>query len=214
MRAVRPAKAKLYSEAIRKSIHLVALPSIFAALLAACDRQTASPPPAPAPPTMKITYLRKASDEVISFCSCGDGRVSFPAQMDCPWCGCGWLFTCITCRKAFTFAEGVEIEGSWEDLAREEIRNKWQKEPEKDDVASWVEAMKEVLAEVKPGKRYVIIDGHVIPADATNVKFDGWHAHHEFTGLPQVEALSDKSALDATLGDRRYWTANALPEED
>jgi len=163
---------------------------------------------------MKVTYLKKANDDVISFCSCGDGRAAFPDQMDCPWCGCGWLFSCITCRKAFTFAEGVEIEGTWEDLARADIRSMWKKEPEDEDVTSWVEGMKEIMADVEPGKRYVIIDGHVIPADAPNVKFDGWHARHDFTGLPQVKALTDKSALDVQLGDRRYWTENALPEEE
>jgi hypothetical protein len=196
------------------SLRISTLVPTFVALLAACDKQTPSPPAAQVPPPMKVTYLKKASAEVISFCSCGDGRISFPAQMDCPWCGCGWLFTCITCRKAFTFAEGVEIEGTWEDLAREDIRNKWKEEPEDDDVASWIEAMMEILADVEPGKRYVIIDGHVIPADARNVEFDGWHAHHDFAVLPQVEALSDKSVLDAKLGDRRYWTVNALPDDD
>ena len=161
---------------------------------------------------MKITYLKKANDDVISFCTCGDGRVTFPAQMDCPWCGCGWLFTCITCRKAFTFAEGVEIEGTWEDLAREDIRNRWKEEPSDEDVSSWIEGMKEIAKDVRAGVRYVVIDGSVIPADAKEVEFDGWHAHHEFAKLPQEEARSDKSILDVRLSNREYWTKHALPE--
>ena len=163
---------------------------------------------------MKITYLKKANDDVISFCTCGDGRITFPGQMDCPWCGCGWLFTCITCRKAFTFAEGVEIEGSWEQIARDDNRNGWKMELSDDDVASWIEGMKEILADVRPGQRYVIIDGSVIRADATNVVFDGWHAHHDFPEVPQVMALTNKSVLDEKLGNRAYWAANALTEDE
>lgn len=163
---------------------------------------------------MKIIYLKKADDDLISFCSCGDGRVTFPAQMDCPWCGCGWLFTCMTCRKAFTFAEGVEIDGNWEDVARDDIRNQWKEEPAEDDVASWVDAMKEILADVRVGKRYVIIDGSVIRADAANFKFDGWAAHHEFAEVPQMRALADKAVLEESLGNREYWFSNALPKDE
>lgn len=161
---------------------------------------------------MKITYLKKASDDLISFCSCEDGRMTFPAQMDCPWCGCGWLFTCMTCRKAFTFAQGVEIDGTWADLARDDIRNGWKEEPSEDDVASWIEAMKEILAEVQIGKRYVIVDGSVVNSEARNIKFDGWTAHHEFAELPQIRALTDMSQLDETLGSREYWSSNAIPK--
>lgn len=163
---------------------------------------------------MKITYLKKASDDLISFCSCGDGRVTFPAQMDCPWCGCGWLFTCITCRKAFTFAEGVEIETTWQDLARDDIRNKWKEEPSEEDVESWIEAMKEILADVREGGRYVIIDGAVITSDSTDLNFDGWAAHHEFKEVPQVRALTNTAILEEQLSNRSYWSANALPEKE
>lgn len=161
---------------------------------------------------MTITYLKKANDDVISFCECGDGRITFPPQMDCPWCGCGWLFTCITCRKAFTFAEGVEMTTTWEELARGDLRNGWNKEPTREEVEGWIAAMKEMLDGVKPGEQYVIIDGRVISVDAKKVSFDGWHAHHELVTLPQVEARSDKSILDAHLGSRPYWSTHALEE--
>ena len=159
---------------------------------------------------MKITYLKKANDDVISFCSCGDGRITFPAQMDCPWCGCGWLFTCVTCRKAFTFAEGVEIQGTWKDLARADITKRLSKEHTDENVASWIEEMKAFTRDVKVGVRYVIIDGSVIPADTQNIEFLGWHAYHEFTELPQEAARSDKSILDEKLGSREYWIKQAL----
>ncbi len=160
---------------------------------------------------MKISHLKKANDDVISFCSCGDGRVTFPAQMDCPWCGCGWLFTCINCRKAFTFAEGVETEANWEDLAREDIRRRGNEDPSNNDVASWVQGMKENTKDVRAGVRYVVIDGSVVPADATNIEINGWHTRHNFTKVPQEEARSDKSILDVQLGNREYWTKHALP---
>src|SRR6266566_1407987 len=55
-----------------------------------------------------MIYLRKANDNLVSHCKCDEAYISAPSQMDCPWCGCGWLFTCSHCRKAFTFAEAVE----------------------------------------------------------------------------------------------------------
>jgi hypothetical protein len=165
-------------------------------------------------PPLRIVYLKKANDDVVSHCSCGDGRVTFPPQMDCPWCGCGWLFTCITCRKAFTFAEAVEIETTWEEIAQEDIRNKWNDEPSAEDVAAWIAAMKEMLADVRPGGRYVILDGAVLPVDAAVVAFDGWHAHHDLESLPHVDALADKSVIEERLGNREYWTVNALPNPD
>ena len=193
-------------------MRLSTLIPLCALLAVSCVEKTATLASLPEDQPMKITYLTKANDDLISFCSCGDGRVTFPAQIDCPWCGCGWLFTCITCRSAFTFAVGVEIEGKWEDLARDDIRSKWKEEPSEEDVASWIEAMKEILAEVRVGERYVIVDGAVIPCNATNLSFDGWTAHHEFGEIPQVRALTNKACLDEELGNRDYWSSNALPQ--
>ena len=62
-------------------------------------RQVAAKSPESQPVKPKIVYLKKASNELISHCGCEESRISYPAQMDCPWCGCGWLFSCITCRK-------------------------------------------------------------------------------------------------------------------
>lgn len=161
---------------------------------------------------MPITYLRKSSDEVVSHCSCGDGRVTFPPQMDCPWCGCGWLFTCITCRQAFAFAEGVELDTTWEALAREDLLVMLKEEPDAEDIRGWVEVMQVLLDEVEPSERYVIIDGWVLPTDSRDVVFEGWHARHAFARLPQMAALEDPAALDADLANRAYWEANAVGE--
>src|SRR5688572_5768660 len=97
--------------------------------------------------------------------------ITFPPQMDCPWCGCGWLFTCIACRKAFTFAQGVLVNETWEATARRDLTNGWRKEPSEEEIGQWVEAMRELLAEVQVGRQYVCFDGLIIPTDAANVRF-------------------------------------------
>ena len=195
-------------------MHVSHIIPLCALLILSCEKKSSTVVPLPEIKPMKITYLKKSNDDLISFCSCGDGRVTFPAQMDCPWCGCGWLFTCITCRKAFSFAEGVEIDGTWGDIARDDIRNKWKEEPSEEDVESWIEAMKEILADIRVGEQYVIIDGSVIQADASNIRFDGWAAHHEFTKIPHVRALTNKAVLDEELSSREYWSSNALQENE
>jgi hypothetical protein len=189
---------------------LTVLVPLIALLLLSCNENKPHVIPGSENRAMKITYLKKANDDVISFCSCGDGRVTFPAQMDCPWCGCGWLFTCITCRKAFTFADGIEIEGTWEEIARDDIRNRSKKQPSEEEIASWIDAMKEILADVRVGGRYVIIDGSVIRSNARNITFNGWAAHHEFKEIPQVRALTDKALLKDELGSREYWSSRYL----
>src|SRR4051794_39312237 len=98
--------------------------------------------------------------------------------MDCPWCGCGWLFACVNCRKAFTFAEGVLVPEPWEETALRDLRG-WKTQPSDEDVAGWVDAMKELLADVRVGERYVCLDGLINPADATSVRFEGWHSRHD-----------------------------------
>lgn len=188
------------------------LPAIVI-LLVACDDRASTEIPASETKPMTITYLKKANDDVLSFCSCSDGRTAFPAQMDCPWFGCGWLFSCFTCRKAFTFAVGVEIEGTWEDIAREDIRKRWEEEPSDEDVAAWVSSMKEILSGVKPGEQYVIIDGVIFHIDEKDIEFTGWYAYHTFAKPPQLDARDDRSVLDSQLGNRQYWYDNALPGE-
>lgn len=97
-------------------------------------------------------------------------------------------------------------------IAREDIRSKWKEEPSEGDVELWIEAMKEMLADARVGERYVIIDGSLIQADAENIKFDGWAAHHEFCKVPQVRALTGKAILEEQLSNRGYWSSHALPE--
>jgi hypothetical protein len=158
-------------------------------------------------------YLKKANDDLVSHCRCADALITFPPQMDCPWCGCGWLFTCIKCRKAFTFTEGVMVNESWEETGTRDLQNKWKSEPSEEDVSLWVGAMKELLADVQVGQLYVCLDGLFIPTTATSLRFSGWHSRHELPFVPHVRALADQSILDSLLGAREYWQRTAKPPE-
>jgi hypothetical protein len=73
--------------------------------------------------------------------------------------------------------------------------------------------MKELLADVQTGRRYVCLDGRIIPADTRAVCFEGWHSRHELDVVPQVAALQDRSILKEILGNREYWQATAIGRE-
>lgn len=159
-------------------------------------------------------YLIKDNDDLVSHCQCQRAAVTFPPQMDCPWCGCGWLFTCIDCRKAFSFAKAVEVDESWEDLGRRDLKNRWKgSEVDEEELGDWVGAMQEMLADVEVGQRYVYLDGYFLPAELTDFEVEGWHSLHSFDLMPHVEALDDISVIDQILGNQEYWYETALEEE-
>jgi hypothetical protein len=155
-------------------------------------------------------YLAKANNKLVSHCRCAEALITFPPQMDCPWCGCGWLFTCIVCGKAFTFAKGVAVSEPWEETAKRDLRNRWRKEPTLDQVSEWVDFMKELLSDVRVGEEYVCLDGMIIPTTATSVRFEGWHSRHNLAFVPQVIALKDPSVMRSLLGAPSYWERTAV----
>jgi hypothetical protein len=155
-------------------------------------------------------YLVKESNALVSHCTCAAAQIAFPPQQSCPWCGCGWLFTCIDCLKAFTFARAVELDESWRSLAYRDLRNHTN-EPELSEVEAWIDAMRELHADVVVGQTYVYLDGVFIPVDFSSVHFDGWHARHAFDFVPQVAALTDPSVIERFLANPDYWNANAPP---
>jgi hypothetical protein len=157
-----------------------------------------------------IVYLKKASNDLVGNCKCNDGRITYPPQQDCPWCGCGWLFTCISCRQAFTFAVGVELETTWEELAIADWKGWGLQRVSKKNITNWVADMKQLLADVKPGRVYVCLDGRLFEKDAHNVEFDGIYASHKFDRLPHVEALQDRSVEDKVLASIDYWRSHKL----
>jgi hypothetical protein len=161
----------------------------------------------------KHTFLAKESNDLVSHCRCEDALITFPAQADCPWCGCGWLFSCQGCRKAFTFARALETDESWESLARRDLLGSWRKEPTDLDVQRWVKAMQSLLADVEPGKSYVTLDGNFLPTDLAGLEIDGWYAHHDLDFVPHVAALQDRSVVTDLLANKKYWLENRLPDD-
>jgi len=161
----------------------------------------------------KVVFLVKTSNDVISHCRCESNLIGEPAQMDCPWCGCGWLFLCANCRKAFTFARAEEVDFSWEQLAHNDLDGKWGRQPTAEEIEVWIEFMKILLKGVQVGKQYAYIDGWVFAIDETDLAFEGWHARHELPSVPQAVAVEDRGLLDRTLGNEEYWHVRAIEEE-
>jgi hypothetical protein len=116
----------------------------------------------------------------------------------------------MSCRKAFTFARGVEIDATWEGLAHRDLRRRTREEPDDDDVRHWLETMQGMFADVEVGGTYVCLDGRVISVGASRVAFDGWHSRHAFDFVPQVRALTDVRVRKDVLSSRAYWRRTAL----
>ncbi len=157
-------------------------------------------------------FLAKANDNLISHCTCRQTWIGAPAQVDCPWCGCGWLFICPTCRRAFTFARAEPCDLTWEQLAHRDLDGKYGRQPSQEDIDEWIGFMKMLTQEIEPGKEYVYIDGWVFPADETDLRFEGMHSWHELAVVPQLAALADRKSLDQTLANRLYWDEHNLDQ--
>jgi hypothetical protein len=158
-------------------------------------------------------FLAKANNDVISHCKCKHTFIGAPAQMDCPWCGCGWLFICPTCRKAFTFARAERCDLTWEQLAHNDLDGKYGRQPTEDDVREWIGFMKILAKDLDLGKQYAYIDGWVIAVDEQNLRFDGICARHDLAAVPQAAALTDRESLDQTLGNVEYWRERRIERE-
>lgn len=155
-------------------------------------------------------YLVKDSNELVSFCKCDEALITAPGQASCPWCGCGWMFSCTQCRKAFTFARGVYTDLAWEDLARRDLENGGLREVFDEDVDEWVGQMKGLLAGIEVGRRYVFLDGTYLPADAGPIQLDGWYARHNLARVPQTAALDNPSIIEELLENDRYWRSHGV----
>jgi hypothetical protein len=163
----------------------------------------------------KHLYLRKANDQLISQCQCdnSDALISSPCQMDCPWCRCGWLFTCSRCRKAFTFAEAFEVNETWEDTADRTIRAIYQREPEPGEIKEWVGFIQLLLRDIQRGDQYVYFDGWVFPTTAEGIRVEGWHSMHDLDFIPHVAALDNPDVTDSLLSSKGYWLSAAIEQD-
>jgi hypothetical protein len=159
-----------------------------------------------------IKLLAKASDDVLSHCQCSTPLASLPGQLDCPWCGCGWLISCTQCRRAFTYARVVEVETDYETYVQDDRRRGGYADydpSELNDCASWLE---DTLADIPVGKTVVYLDGMYFDVGANPGAFEGLYALHALERLPHFEALRTPALLRATLGELSYWLERALPE--
>ena len=158
--------------------------------------------------------LVKANDKLLSFCKCTEGAFATTGQVDCPWCGCGWMFSCTKCRKAFIFAKVVETQLSCEEIAQIDQSSYADRPAGIDDEgvveeAAWLRAELEGL---EVGTECVILDGKVIPTSARDIAFDGWFAHHDLEMPPQIQAGDSREEVLKLLGDTDYWLSRELPE--
>ncbi|MGF1582981.1 MAG: hypothetical protein ACFCD0_26980 [Gemmataceae bacterium] len=164
----------------------------------------------------KHLYLAKASDDLVSHCRCDPALalVSSPGQMDCPWCGCGWLFICSRCRRAFSFARIVEVNESWEHTAVCVLQGMYRRDPIEDEIAEWVDSMQMHLEELDPDQEYVYFDSWFLSTKASSVRLEGLHSQHALPYVPQVAALKDASIRSKILENKDYWMQTAVVDDD
>jgi predicted RNA-binding Zn-ribbon protein involved in translation (DUF1610 family) len=160
-----------------------------------------------------VKYITKANNDVLSHCQCDNEIAAGPSQLDCPWCGCGWLISCMKCRKAFTFGRVVDVDRSYADIVREDFANRGETVGE-DEIEHGAEWMAGAMADLTVGDTVVYLDGSYLPVSTTNFAYDGWHAQHDFDRLPHAIALEQPNALRETLGDKAYWDERELVDEE
>jgi len=159
-------------------------------------------------------FFFKANDHVLSHCRCEDAPAMSEGQLDCPWCGCGWLIACSQCRKSFTFAEVRETDIPLLELGRREAEARGLIDVTDEQVADWAEGMAETLDYFEVGDTVVYLDGLYWRIDETNIAFKGFYAAHDLERLPHAEALDDPDHLRRVLGDANYWFDRELPDRD
>ena len=160
-----------------------------------------------------VKYIAKANNDVLSHCQCSEALAAGPAQLNCPWCGCGWLLSCMKCRKAFTYGRVVEIDRTYADIAREVFAARGEDASE-EDIAHAAEWLAGAYADLSVGDIVVYLDGAYLKLDTTDFAYDGWFAQHDFDRLPHALALEQPTALRDTLGDKQYWLDREFEPEE
>jgi hypothetical protein len=162
----------------------------------------------------RTLWLVKDSDDVVNWCTCAESAAGTFPQADCPWCGCGWLFSCAFCRKCFTFARFEWFDESLESLAQRLARAQYGDRMAEDAAVEMARFMAWAAEGWNAGDRVVVIDWQLIGVGEEGpFEFDGAFAHHELEELPQVQELATPGVLEATLGSREYWIERELRDE-
>lgn len=157
-------------------------------------------------------FLFKANDDVLSHCNCQGEPAMSPGQLDCPWCGCGWLICCSKCLKAFTYAVVQETKIPLVELGRREAQARGLRDLTEQDIQDWAKGMGDDLDRFEIGQIVVYLDGEYLSIDAKNISFEGYFAKHSFSTLPHAAALTRPAALRECLGEASYWIDRELPD--
>jgi len=159
-------------------------------------------------------FFFKANDDVLSHCTCTGAPAMSEQQLDCPWCGCGWMIPCSQCGKSFIFAEVRETDIPLLELGRREVEARGLEDITDEQVADWAEGMAETLSRFEVGDIVVYLDGFYWRINETDIAFEGFFAAHDLERLPHAEALDDPDHLDRMLGDPNYWLDRERPDRD
>lgn len=159
-------------------------------------------------------WLAKANDEGVSHCACAASLAGVSGQLDCPWCGCGWMIPCATCRRAFTFARVVEIDQSYEDLVRTDLLDRGLPEVDETDVREGAAWLAETFADFAVGDTVIYLDGCYFRADQRPLAFEGLYAAHDHPEPPQTAAARDSRSPDEDLGRPQWWFERQRPDRD
>ncbi len=158
-----------------------------------------------------MKWLVRSSRDTICSCDCADvDAVSSPpgsAQMDCPWCGCGFLTLCISCSEAFTYARCVEVPLTAEEVVARWHRGSLGRDCSADDLVEYSGMLREVAEPLVLGVEYVTLDGRLLDLREA-ARFVGKYAEHALAVLPHATYRRDKKGLCAAL-DRSYWVERA-----
>ncbi|MCA8970594.1 MAG: hypothetical protein KDC95_12445 [Planctomycetes bacterium] len=158
-------------------------------------------------------YLFKANDDVLSFCDCKDEPAMSTGQLDCPWCGCGWMIACSKCAKSYIFAEVRETDESLRDIGRRVLARQGYGDITDEELQEWCEHMEESLEDFDTGDVVVYLDGEYLRVDEKDVRFEGYYASHDLKELPHARALQNPAELKRILGDGEYWRQRALDQD-
>ncbi len=156
---------------------------------------------------LPYVHLERSSRDGVCLCECPRALVGMPGQMDCPWCGCGWLFNCAACGRSFTYAKPVWISMPLGQIVEQDMLARgWKHDPSA--FAAAAEGMAEMLSKVEGNGEYVYLDGLFLPLQTRNTEVQGTSANHKITVLPHLLERRMPGTLESVLGDGKYWWDN------
>lgn len=158
-------------------------------------------------------FIFKANNDVLSHCDCVDEPAMSSGQLDCPWCGCGWLISCSKCGKAFTYAVVKETDVPLVEIGRRDAQRRGLTVTDQ-ECEEWAAGMAEAFGPFEVGDIVVYLDGEYWLLGTRNISFEGYFATHDLVELPHATALREPNALRALLGEKAYWFERERPDRE